>query len=661
MISIEADLRQRCALAIGRAFGAQHAAGVIVKAGDPKFADYQCNSAMALGKSLGLAPRQVAAQIVEHLSVSDICEPPTIAGPGFINFRLTTAHIGRTLEAIAAEPQALARAGVAKSAHRQTVVVDYAGPNIAKEMHVGHLRSSIIGDAISRILEFLGHTVVRQNHVGDFGTQFGMLIRHAQDMKLADGALAPIEDLDAYYKQASQRDKTDPQFALEARRAVVDLQNGQSQAVELWQQIRRESRRHAQEIFQRLGLKLTEADDRGESFYAGRLPNLVEQIKNTLDVGGVGSQTALREPLGRDGAPADFSHLPAIDQIEAAGALQSPQATERVADAQLPSPVVKPFAAISQGALCVFLPGYEDKDKKPFPLIIQKGDGAFLYATTDLAALHFRIMEDKQRPEDQLPLHASWHADRLIYTTDARQAQHFSMVFDTARAMRWHVHPETGHLVDMIYAPFGSMLGADGKPFKTRSGESVKLRELLDHAEALAGRVVAEKNPSLPEAQRRHIAAAVGIGAIKYADLKQDRTGDYEFVWERILALDGNTGPYLQYAYTRICSIFRKAGAMDAAPARLDLIEPAEINLARHLLKFADAVDAAARDLKPHHICTYIYELSGFFSAFYEQCPVLKAPQPATVSSRLILCRVTAAVLQVGLRDLLGIAVLDEM
>jgi len=660
VISIEAELRQRCALAIGKAFGAEHAPAAVVKAGDPKFGDYQCNSAMGLAKVLGLPPRQVATGIVEHLSVADLCEPPVIAGPGFINLKLLVGFINRRIETIATNPAALTRAGVPESSHRQTVVVDYAGPNIAKEMHVGHLRSCIIGDAISRILELQGHQVVRQNHVGDFGTQFGMLIRFAQEVQMQTGTLPPIEDLDAYYKQAAQRDRDDPQFAAEARQAVVALQAGEPHAVSLWQRIHKESQRHTSEIFQLLGLKLTAQDERGESFYAPRLASIVEQITEALEVGGTGGDTAL-DGVDDKSAPRELTTCPPEDRTEATGALESPQAIERLSDAQLPPLVQRPFAATSDGATCVFLPGYVDKDKKPLPLIIQKADGAYLYATTDLAALYFRIIQDKLSPDEQKPLHDNWHAERVIYTTDARQSQHFAMVFDTVRAMRWHIHPLTGQMVDLHHAAFGSILGSDGKPFKTRTGESIKLRALLTEAIDRAQKVVALKNPSLSPEKQQHIAAAVGIGAVKYADLKQDRVGDYEFVWERVLSFEGNTGPYLQYAYTRICSIFRKAGAVDIATAKLELVESAELALARHLLKFPDAVEIAARDLKPHYICTYLYELSGLFSAFYESCPVLKAADDTTIKSRLTLCRVTQSVLKVGLNDLLGMPVLEEM
>ena len=660
MISIEAQIRQRCALAIGKAFGAEHAPSAVVKAGDPRFGDYQCNSAMALSGTLGLPPRQVATRIIEHLDLADMCETPVIAGPGFINFKLQAGFVAQRIEAIAAESATLARAGVPESPHRQTVVVDYAGPNIAKEMHVGHLRSCIIGDAISRIMEFQAHRVIRQNHVGDFGTQFGMLIRLAREIQMQTGDFPPIEDLDAYYKQAAQRDREDENFAREAREAVVALQNGEPQAVALWRRIYDESRRHSAEIFQLLGLKLTPHDERGESFYAPRLFGVVEQIAETLRIGGDGGDTAL-DGIDTTSKGAELTTTPSEDRAEAAGALASPQALERLSDAQLPDVVRRPFACVSAGAMCVFLPGYADKEKKPLPLIIQKADGAFLYATTDLAALRFRLVEDKLTPEDQKPLHENWLADRVIYTTDARQAQHFSMVFDTVRAMRWHIHPQSGGTVDLVHASFGSILGPDGKPFKTRSGESVKLKALLLEATERAAKVVAEKNPSLSPDRQKLIAVAVGIGAVKYADLKQDRTGDYEFVWERIISFEGNTGPYLQYAYARICSIFRKAGGIDLTGARAALVEPAEQNLARSLLKFPDIVEIAARDLKPHYICTYLYELCGLFSAFYEKCPVLKAGDAATVNSRLILCRVTQAVLKIGLQELLGIPVLDEM
>ena len=643
MTGIEAILRQRFSEAIGLAFGSEFADDPAIKGGDPRFADYQCNAAMMLGRKLSLPPGEVARQIIAHLKISDMCEPPQIAGPGFINLRLKSEWLSNQLTTLAGDPTALERGGIDKDQQAQCVVVDYAGPNVAKEMHVGHLRSSIIGDAIARTLEFLGCDVIRQNHVGDFGTQFGMLIHHARDLKFSLSEAPRISDLDAYYKQAAQRDRDDPEFAREARQAVVALQSGDPESQRVWLWLRNESTRHAQEIFDLLEISLVQDHQRGESFYAGRLPIVVERLKTSLEFGGEGPEAGLTEE----------SNNP-----------ESPEAQEQVKEAMEPVTVKRPFAAYSEGAFCVFLPGYVDKDKKPLPLIVQKSDGAFLYATTDLAALYFRIVENKTVPEDQSPLGKDWHADRVIYTTDARQAQHFAMVFDTIRAAHWDVNPVSEQPVLLEHAPFGTILGDDGKPFKTRSGESVKLRKLLEEAINRAAKVVDEKNSELSEAQRKIVAQAVGIGAVKYADLRQDRTTDYQFAWDRLLALEGNTGPYLQYAYARIQSILRKAAAEtnhDFSPSPVMLQTKQERELAMKLVQFGEAVEAVARDLKPHHLCTYLYELSSAFSGFYEACPVLKAPTPQLQQSRLTLCVLTAAVLGVGLKDLLGIPVLEEM
>ena len=643
-MSIESLLRERFSRAIGLAFGSEFAGEPMVKAGDPKFADYQCNAAMALSRQLGRPPREVATEILRHVQLTDVCEPAQIAGPGFINLRISSTWLARRLAELFADSASKARGGVARVAQRATVVVDYAGPNIAKEMHVGHLRSSILGDAIARTLAFVGHRVVRQNHVGDFGTQFGMLIRHARDLKLDTGEMPQIADLDSYYKQAAQRDKSDPQFALEARQAVVALQSGDPEALRLWHWIRDESSRHCREIFELLGITLSEADQRGESFYADRLALVVQRLSEALPMGGDGPYTGT----------SDIFHPQR--QLDASGIN-----VDGAAEAAEPQIVTKAFVAESQGAMCVFLPGFVDKDKKPLPLIIRKGDGAYLYATTDLAALYFRIIEEKTTPEQTAPLDQNWHAERIIYTTDARQAQHFAMVFDTIRAAHWDVNPVTKLPVILQHAAFGSILGEDGKPFKTRSGESVKLRELLQEAVQRADAVVEEKNPELPPADRRLVARAVGIGAVKYADLRQDRITDYQFVWDRLLALDGNTGPYLQYTFARIRSIFRKAGDLPATAVTIMLETPQERDLARRMLQFSDVVSAVLQDLKPHYLCTYLYDLCGSFSAFYENCPVLKAASPELRQSRLALCDLTAAVLKVGLSDLLGMELLEEM
>lgn len=661
-MSIENLLREKFSRAIGLAFGSQFAGDPMVKAGDPKFAHYQCNAAMALSKQLGRPPREVASEILRHLQITDMCEPAQIAGPGFINVRLSAAWLAEQLGNLLSDSAAKARAGVARTEKSETVVVDYAGPNIAKEMHVGHLRSSILGDALARTFAFMGHQVVRQNHVGDFGTQFGMLIRHARDLKMDTGGLPRISDLDAYYKQAAQRDKSDPTFAAEARQAVVALQSGDPEAVALWRWIREESRRHCRAIFELLGITLTEADERGESFYAHRLPEVVQRLSLALPFGGDGPKVGLAEVFDpqRRGKVA-LGKMDAPDANEAQQALQGCQAIERVEESAEPQIVTKAFVALSEGALCVFLPGYVDKDKKPLPLIIRKADGAYLYATTDLAALYFRIFEEKSKPEETAPLDINWHADQIIYTTDARQNQHFAMVFDTICAAHWNVNPVTHRPVVLRHAAFGSILGEDGKPFKTRSGESVKLRELLEEAIHRADAVVREKNPDLPESARRLVARAVGISAVKYADLRQDRTTDYQFAWDRLLALDGNTGPYLQYTFARIRSIFRKVEGPLPPLSGICLEAPQEIDLGRRILQFGDVVAAVLHDLKPHYLCVYLYDLCGAFSAFYENCPVLKAATPEMRQSRLALCELTGSVLNVGLRDLLGMELLEEM
>lgn len=661
-MSIESLLRERFSRAIGLAFGSEFAGDPMVKAGDPKFADYQCNAAMVLSRQLGRPPREVASEILRHVELADVCDPPQVAGPGFINVRISAGWLARRLAELLADSAAKARGGVARVAQSAAVVVDYAGPNIAKEMHVGHLRSSILGDAIARSLAFVGHRVVRQNHVGDFGTQFGMLIRHARDLKLDTGEMPQISDLDSYYKQASARDKSDPQFAIEARQAVVALQSGDPEALRLWHWIREESNRHCREIFAQLGITLSEADQRGESFYAGRLSALVQKLSEALPFGGDGPYEGISEVFDpQRKARLDAGTLDSSCAAEVQEAMLEPEAVERVEEASEPQIVTKAFVTESHGAVCVFLPGFVDKDKKPLPLIIRKSDGAYLYATTDLAALYFRIIEEKTTPEQTAPLDQNWHADRIIYTTDARQAQHFAMVFDTIRAAHWDINPVTQLPVLLQHAPFGSILGEDGKPFKTRSGESVKLRDLLHEAVQRAEAVVEKKNPDLPVAARRLVARAVGIGAVKYADLRQDRITDYQFVWDRLLALDGNTGPYLQYAFARICSIFRKAGSLSATNAAIMLDTPQERDLARRILQFSDVVQAVLQDLKPHYLCTYLYELCGSFSAFYEHCPVLRAASAELRNSRLALCDLTAAVLKVGLHELLGMELLEEM
>ncbi len=675
MPSIDDLLRERFLLALATAFGAENALDPLIKTADPRHADYQSNVAMSLAKRLGQPPREVATKILAALAIDDLCEPPSIAGPGFINLRLKKSFLASALKTAFAEP---ARAGVPRvtGTARQTIVLDYSGPNVAKQMHVGHLRSTILGDAIARTLDFLGHTVIRQNHIGDFGTQFGMLIHHLRDQSLTTAPLA-IEDLDRHYQAATARFKTDPAFAIIARQTVVELQSGSPAAVALWNKMREVTRHHYTEIYQLLNVTLTDDHERGESFYGTRLPLIIDRVKSTL--GGEGGTVSAHagtsadtnnDPLGHE-APARADDLP-----------DTQDATHRLEEsAAAPAPVTKPFAAYSGGAFCIFLPGWLDRDKSPLPMMLQKSDGGYPYSATDLAALYFRVQEHKESPADQKPLAQDWHADRVVYFTDARQSDHFAMLFDAFRAAQWDHNPhrttpptfdpEQGPTdlppprVTLEHAPFGSITGPDGKPFKTRSGDTVKLKDLLLEAIERAGNVRAERAAELSPEKRAAVNHAVGIGAVKYADLRQDRITNYIFDWDRMLSLEGNTGPYLQMQYTRVQGIYRKG---NITPAQVLAANPAllidhvdEAALAKKLLQFPAVIDAVARDLKPHHLCNYLYELCGTFARLFESCPVLKAPTEERKMSRLLLCHYTATVLRIGLKDLLGIEVLEEM
>jgi arginyl-tRNA synthetase len=571
MQTITAQLDQAFRAAIQAAFGLD-ADPLIGPSQNEKFGDYQSNAAMGLAKSVTektgqkTNPRQVAEQIKAKLDLGEMVEEISIAGPGFINVRLKADWLAKQLQLIEAD----ARVGVERASDAAVVVVDYSAPNVAKQMHVGHLRSTIIGDALARILEFLGNKVIRQNHIGDWGTQFGMLIAHLKST--APSGETRIEDLDKFYKEARQRFDSDPEFADEARATVVRLQAGGEEEMQLWQKIVAESRNHFQPIYERLGVGLKQSDERGESSYNPLLANVVSDLKS-------------------------------------AG-----------------------IAAESEGAIAVFTEGHEA------PIIIEKSGGGFGYATTDLAAVRYRT--------DTL------HAKRIVYVVGAPQAQHFQQVFATARKAGW------ANDVVLEHAGFGSVLGSDGKMFKARSGDSVKLKDLLDEAEERALKVVSEKSPDLPDDQKRAIAKAVGIGAIKYADLSKDRIGDYTFDWDKMLAMDGNTAPYLQYAYARIRSIFRKAGE-EPTRAPILLEAPQELSIAKHILRFSEVIQQVARDLKPHLLCTYLYDLATKFSAFYENCPVLKS-EGATRASRLALCHLTSTTLALGL-DLIGIEHPEQM
>ena len=571
-------LESRLAQALQKAGAPPDAPPMLGLATRPEFGDYQGNGVMGAAKRMGLKPRQLAEQVVAALDLGDIAEKVEIAGPGFINITLKNewlaAHLGQVL--------ADERLGLAPAASPQTVVVDYSHPNLAKEMHVGHLRSTIIGDALVRILEFLGHRVVRHNHVGDWGTQFGMLIAYLDHLERQGQDLSgELADLEAFYRAAKQRFDEDEDFARLAREYVVRLQGGDAHCRQVWQRFIDESLHHCEQVYARLGVTLKREDVRPESAYNDDLAHVVED----LDKAGL-----LRE---------------------------------------------------SQGAQCVFLEEFKDHEGEIAPVIIQKSDGGYLYATTDLAAVRYRAGELK--------------ADRILYIVDARQDLHLRQVFAVARAAGFA--PAS---CSLEHHPFGTMMGKDGKPFRTRQGGTVKLLELLDEAEVRALALVSEKNPELPEAERRHIAQVAGIGSVKYADLSLNRTTDYIFDWDRMLALDGNTAPYLQYSYTRVQSIFRKSGleSLGTQPG-LHLTEVAERNLALRLAQFAETVESVARECYPNILCAYLYNLAEIFMRFYESCPVLKAEEP-TRNSRLLLCQGTARTIRTGL-GLLGIATIERM
>lgn len=548
---------------------------VVKPAARPEFGDYQANGIMAAAKYLQTKPRDLAERLLAQEPLSDLAQVE-VAGPGFINIRLHQAWLVKALPTVT----------LPSNPAPQTVVVDYSGPNLAKEMHVGHLRSTIIGDAVARVLAYQGHRVVRQNHVGDWGTQFGMLIAYMVELQVQGNDLPlQLADLESFYRDAKQRFDTDATFADRARAYVVRLQSGDADCLRLWQQFIDISLQHCEAVYHQLGVSLSRQDVMPESAYNADLPGVV-------------------------------------DDLQAAGLLVE-----------------------DQGARCVFLDEFRNKDGSITPIIVQKSDGGYLYATTDLAALRHRSR--------------TLHANRVLYFTDARQSLHFQQVFTLARKagfVQQHIALE--------HMPFGNMLGENGKPFKTRTGGTVKLVELLHEAEQRAFALVSTKNPELPEAERRMIAHTVGIGAVKYADLSKNRNSDYVFSWETMLSFEGNTAPYLQYAYARIQSIFRKAGLDHATfdeAGNVILEEATERALALKIVQFVEAIDTVAQEGMPHHLCTYLYDLAGCFMAFYEACPMLRADiAQDNRTSRLQLAALTAQVLQRGL-DLLGIGVMERM
>ncbi|ECI3617296.1 arginine--tRNA ligase [Salmonella enterica subsp. enterica] len=543
-----------------------------------QFGDYQANGMMAVAKKLGMAPRQLAEQVLTHLNLSGIASKVEIAGPGFINIFLEPAFLAEQVQqALASE-----RLGVSQPT-RQTIVVDYSAPNVAKEMHVGHLRSTIIGDAAVRTLEFLGHHVIRANHVGDWGTQFGMLIAWLEKQQQENAGDMALADLEGFYRDAKKHYDEDEAFAERARNYVVKLQSGDAYFREMWRKLVDITMTQNQITYDRLNVTLTCDDVMGESLYNPMLPGIVADLK------------------------------------------------------------AKGLAVESEGATVVFLDEFKNKEGDPMGVIIQKKDGGYLYTTTDIACAKYR--------------YETLHADRVLYYIDSRQHQHLMQA--------WTIVRKAGYVPDSVpleHHMFGMMLGKDGKPFKTRAGGTVKLADLLDEALERARRLVAEKNPDMSADELEKLANAVGIGAVKYADLSKNRTTDYIFDWDNMLAFEGNTAPYMQYAYTRVLSVFRKADIDEQALASAPVIisEDREAQLAARLLQFEETLTVVAREGTPHVMCAYLYDVAGLFSGFYEHCPILSAENDAVRNSRLKLAQLTAKTLKLGL-DTLGIETVERM
>ncbi|MGY6529443.1 MAG: arginine--tRNA ligase [Cyanobacterium sp.] len=556
---------------------------LVVPATNPRFGDYQCNVALPLAKELKENPRAIAQRIVDNINLEEFCQPLQIAGPGFINITIKPEYIAQKITSAYRDE----RLGVTKIKSEGKTIIDFSSPNIAKEMHVGHLRSTIIGDSIARILEFRGHDVLRLNHVGDWGTQFGMLIAFLRQEKpevLTTANAVDIGDLVTLYKQAKLKFDQDPEFKEEARQEVVKLQSKDPESIKAWQLLCEQSRKEFQIIYNLLDIELTE---RGESFYNPFLAEIINVLQQ---------QNLLVE---------------------------------------------------DQGAKCVFLDNFVNKQGDPLPLIVQKSDGGYNYATTDLACLKYRIQEDK--------------ATKIVYVTDAGQSNHFTQVFQVAKKANFI--PEN---VELIHVPFGLVLAEDGKKIKTRSGETIRLKDLLDEAinrarKDLESRLEGEERNE-DETFINHVSKVVGLSAVKYADLSQNRTTDYKFSFDKMLALQGNTAPYLLYAYVRVQGVSRKGNIdLDNLEINQPIIiqEESELVLAKHLLQLDFIITEVEKDLLPNRLCLYLFELSQKFNQFYDQCPILQAEEDVKLS-RLILADLTAKVIKLGL-SLLGISVLERM
>ena len=547
----------------------------VENARDKTHGDFASNIAMMLAKPAGMKPRDLAEKIIAALPADEQVSKVEIAGPGFLNFFQNTQALAARLDAALAD----AKLGVSKAGPQQKVVVDLSAPNLAKEMHVGHLRSTIIGDAVSRVLEFLGDTVIRQNHVGDWGTQFGMLMAYLQENPITSDELS---DLENFYRAAKKRFDESEEFADRARGLVVKLQAGDEECLKLWTRFKDISLSHCQKTYELLNVKLTMADVMGESAYNDDLANVVSDLK------------------------------------------------------------AKGLLVESKGAQCVFLEEFKTAEGEPLPVIVQKADGGYLYATTDLAAIRYRSNV--------------LNADRALYFVDQRQALHFNQVYEVARLAGF-----VGHPMQMEHMGFGTMNGADGRPFKTRDGGTVKLIDLLTEAKERAYTLVKEKNPELPEDELRAIGQVVGIDAVKYADLSKHRTSDYSFNFELMLNFEGNTAPYLLYAYTRVAGVFRKLGkSFDEVDGQIVLQAAQEQDLAARLAQFGEILNNVAEKGTPHVLCAYLYDVAGLFSSFYENCPILGAETPEQQQSRLRLAALTGRTLKQGL-ELLGLETLERM
>ena len=586
MNSTIAHLKQCLEQALVAAFGEDLAGTdpILVPASNPKFGDYQANVAMSLAKPLQQKPRAIAEQIVQHLDLGDCCEPPEIAGPGFINLKLKLSYLEDQLKALQHDP----RMGVTPIDPPKRAIVDYPSPNIAKEMHVGHLRPSVIGDCIARILEFLGYDVLRLSHLGDWGTPFGMLIaylREAYPEALKSTKGLDLGDLASFYRHAKKRFDEDPQFQEVSRQAVVNLQAGDEETLQAWRIVCDLSNSTNQEIFDLMGLSPLTL--RGESFYNPFLPDVIK----------------------------------ALDEL---GLLVE-----------------------DNGAKCVFLEGFTNKEGNPLPLIVQKSDGGYNYATTDLAAIRYRVTVDQ--------------ADRVVYPVGAEQTNHFAQIFQVGKRAGW-----ISDRHEFVHTPLGNVLGEDGKKLKSRSGEAIRLQDMLYEAIAYARRELEKRLQDEGREETEdfidHSAKVIGISAIKYADLSQNRTSNYVFSYDKMLSLQGNTAPYMLYVYARIQSISRK-GTIDFATLDVDsaviLQEETELTLAKHILQLDEVLYAIDQDLLPNRLCQYLFELSQKFNQFYDRCPILPAEEPFR-TSRLFLCDLTARTIKLGL-SLLGIPVLERM